>query len=100
MYIDSFASNSQNLLTLRNEQKTPIMYIELSGKTHDTLIDLATIIGVGLAGWGNAIHIMIASIVGITLIVKNVYDILIKRQEKIKIERENNEKNLEISKTE
>jgi UPF0716 family protein affecting phage T7 exclusion len=75
------------------------MYVEFSGKAHDTLIDLATIIAVGLAGWGNAIHIMIASIVGITLIVKNVYDILIKRQEKIKIERENNENNLEIPKT-
>jgi hypothetical protein len=76
------------------------MYIELSEKTHDTLIDLATIVGVGLASWGNTLHIMIASIVGITLIIKNIYDILIKRQEKRKLERENNEKDTHISKAE
>lgn len=65
------------------------MYFELSDKTHDTLIDLATIISVGIAGWGNTAHVIIASVVGLTLIVKNIYDILIKRQEKIKLQHEN-----------
>lgn len=72
------------------------MYISISEKTSDTLIDLAAIIGVGLASWGNMIHIIIASLVGLTLIVKNFYDILIKREEKrkIKIENDKNQKSI------
>jgi hypothetical protein len=72
------------------------MNIDFSGKTHDTIVDVVTILGISVAGWGNLIHILIAALVGITLIVKNVYDILIKREERRKIKRENesNEKNI------
>jgi hypothetical protein len=74
------------------------MQISISDKAVDTCVDLATIIGVGIAGWGNTVHVVIASLVGVTLIIKNFYDILIKREEKrrIQIENKKNEKNIII----
>jgi hypothetical protein len=75
------------------------MYGGFSERTYDTLIDIATIVGVGLAGWGKTLHLIIACIIGFTIIVKNIYDIRIKMEEKKKLERENNEKDPQISTT-
>ena len=70
-------------------------HFHISEKVTSNLVDLAAICGITLVKLPVIIQALVAGLVGGTLVVKNVYDILNKREELKKAKHEN-EKNSRI----
>lgn len=65
-----------------------MLNFNITEKVSSNAIDAAAILGISLTSLDMYVKILIASLIGISLVVKNVYDILIRRKQLKKLEDE------------